>query len=185
MSSLLATLRAHLAKRNPRERWLLVLVGVVTSAIVLDLVVIDPLSERADLAQANAAQLERDVARALRIASDVRMLQGELASVEPRIRSGERTNLLSELEKLAAAAAISESQLESIKERRVSANPRYPETRVEVSLRGTTLEQAVDYLYRIETAPILLIVRSLRVRARRGPEELVDVQFAVSTFERI
>jgi type II secretory pathway component PulM len=174
-----------LAERKPRERWLIVLVGLVLSAIVIDLAVIDPLSERADLAEAKAAQLERDVARALRIASEVRMLQGELASVEPRIRSGERTNLLSELEKMAAAAAISESQLESIKERRASANPRYPETRVEVSLRGATLQQAVDYLYRIETAPILLIVRSLRLRARGGPEELVDVQFAVSTFERI
>ena len=185
MSSLLATLRAYLAERKPRERWLLVLAVLVLSAIILDLVLINPLSERADRAQARATQLERDVARALRIASEVRMLQGELASVEPRIRSGERTNLLSELEKLAAAAAIGESQLESIRERRVSANPRYPETRVEVSLRGATLQQAVDYLYRIETAPILLIVRSLRMRARGGPEELIDVQFAVSTFERI
>ena len=121
MSALLATLRAYLAERNPRERWLLVLVGLVLSAIVLDLAVIAPLSERADLAQAKVAQLERDEARALRITSEVRMLQGELASVEPRIRSGERTNLLSELEKLAAAAEIGESQLESIKERRVSA----------------------------------------------------------------
>ncbi len=185
MSSFLAPLRTYLAGLSPRESWLLILGACLLSAIVFDLFLIRPIGARAELALAKTAQLERDAARALRIAGEVRLLQGELASVERRIRQGERTNLLSELEKLAADAAIREGQLESIKERGASANPRYPETRVEVSLRGTTLQQAVNYLYRIETAPILLIVRSLRVKARGGEDQLVDVQFSVSTFERV
>ncbi len=182
MNALLTPVREYLAKLAPRERWLLVLAVCLLSAIFLDLALIRPLSARVDAAEARSTQLERDVARALRIASDVRLLQGELASVERRIRPGERTNLLSELERMAAAAAITDGQLESIKERGASANSLYPETRVEVSIKGVSLQQIVDYLYRIETAPILLIVRSLRVRARGGPR--VDVQFSVSTFER-
>ncbi len=184
MSSFLAPLRTYLAGLSPRESWLLILGACLLSAIVFDLMLIRPMSARAERAEAKTAQLERDVARALRIAGEVRLLHGELASVEKRIRPGERTNLLSELERLASAASIREGQLESIKERGASANLRYPETRVEVSLKGTTLQQTVDYLYRIETAPILLIVRSLRVKARGGEEQLVDVQFSVSTFER-
>lgn len=184
MNSALASLRSYLASRTPRERWILILAGCLLTAIVFELVLIAPLRERAEVAMRKEARLEGDVARALRIASEVHLLQAELASVEQRIKPGERTNLLSELEKMAAAASIRDGQLESIKERGASANSRYPETRVEVSLKGTTLEQVVNYLYRIETAPILLIVRSLRVRARGGPEQLIDVQFSVSTFER-
>ena len=184
MNSFLTPLRTYLAGLSPRESWLLILGACLLGAIVFDLFLIRPMSARAELAEAKTVQLERDVARALRIAGEVRLLQGELVSVEKRIRPGERTNLLSELEKLAADAAIGAGQLESIKERGASANPRYPETRVEVSLKGTTVQQTVDYLYRIETAPILLIIRSLRVKARGGDEQLVDVQFSVSTFER-
>jgi hypothetical protein len=51
-------------------------------------------------------------------------------------------------------------------------------------MRGATLAQLTDYLYRIEHAPMLLIVRSLRIRARGGEESLVDAVFSVSTFER-
>lgn len=182
MNALLARLREYLASRSPRERWLLVLAAGTLGTIVFDLAVIRPIAARADAAQTRAAQLQGDVTRALRIASEVRLLQGQLSSVEARIRSGERTNLLSELEKLAAAASLGSGQLESITERGASANARYPETRVEVTLTGATLGQLVDYLYRIESAPILLIVRSLRLRARGGDQ--VDAEFSVSTFER-
>ena len=42
----------------------------------------------------------------------------------------------------------------------------------------------VDYLYLIENAPMLLIVRSLRIRSKSGERDEVDATFTVSTFER-
>ena len=121
-----------MSKHHPRRRSRLRCVKPGTTYLITkktndDLFLIRPMSARAEQAEAEMAQLERDVARALRIAGAVHLLQGELASVEKRIRSGERTNLLSELEKLAADASIRDGQLESIKERGASANPRYPE----------------------------------------------------------
>jgi hypothetical protein len=76
-------------------------------------------------------------------------------------------------------------QLDSIKPKQPSGNPAFPETRVEVSLSGATLEQLIQLLYRIETAPLHLIVRSLRIKAQGGKDStLLDVRFAVSSFER-
>ena len=77
-----------------------------------------------------------------------------------------------------------QDQLESIKPKQPSGNARYPETRVEVSLKGATLKQMVQYLYAIESAPVLLIIRSLRVKAREDDSGLIDVSFSVSSFER-
>lgn len=184
MNDLLAPIRAYLDGRSLRERWLLVLGGCVAALIVVNLLAIGPLEGRATSAETDAALLERQLTRALQIASQVRSVQGELVAVERNIRPGAKVNLLSLLEKLASEATISKEQLESIKPKRPSGNPRYPETRVEVSLKGTTLGQTVDFLYRIESNPMLLIVRSLRIRNRGGPSGQVDATFTVSTFER-
>ena len=75
-------------------------------------------------------------------------------------------------------------RLESIKPKQPSGNERYPETRVEVKLKGATLEQTVQLLYRIETAPAHLIVRSLRIKSRPDGTNLLDVSLSVSSFEQ-
>jgi hypothetical protein len=184
VKELLERIRSYLEDRSPRERWLLVLAVCVLALIAVNLVAIGPLATRAERAEAEASRLEAELTRALRIASEVRTVQGELIAVESSIRPGEKVNLLSLLEQLASQATINKNQLESIKPKRPSGNPRYPETRVEVSLKGTTLKQTVDFLYRIETAPMLLIVRALRIKSRGGPANEVDAIFTVSTFER-
>ncbi len=184
MNEILARLRAYLEGRSPRERWLLVLSACVLSLILVRTLAVGPLDARAALAETEAARLETERTRALRIASDVRPIQGELIAVEKSIRPGAKVNLLSLMERLASDATISKTQLQSIKPKRPSGNPRYPETRVEVSLKGTTLKQTVDFLYLIENAPMLLIVRSLRIKIRGGAGDEIDATFTVSTFER-
>jgi hypothetical protein len=56
---------------------------------------------------------------------------------------------------------------------------------VEVALSGATLEQLTQLLHQIETAPLHLIIRSLRIKAQGGKDStLLDVRFSVSSFER-
>ena len=184
MNALMARFRVYWRARSPRERWLVVLALCIASLLATHIIVIGPLDARAERVRTRVTSLDREVSRALNISSEVRLLQGGLQASEARIQSGESTNLLSLLERLAQESSISKAQLDSIKPKRASENARYPETRVEVSLKGTTLSQAVDYLYKIEHAPILLIIRSLRVTARGGDPATVDVVFSVSTFER-
>jgi len=109
-----------------------------------------------------------------------------LQSVEGRIQPGAQTNLIALLSTLAADARISQEQLESIEPKQPSANKEYPETRAEVRLKGTSLEQMVAFLQKIETSSSHLIVRSLKIRSRGdGPNgPVLDVSFSVSSFER-
>ena len=53
-----------------------------------------------------------------------------------------------------------------------------------VVLKGTTLEQVVRLLHKIESARLHLIVRSLRITTRGKKSQVLDVSFSVSSFER-
>jgi len=186
VNALLAPLRAYLQGRSPRERWLLVAAACVVGLLLVYAAAIAPLQARANATTASTTELEAQVTRALQLASEMRSLQGELADVEARIQPGAKTNLIAVLSTLAADAKISQEQLESIEPKQPSTNAQYPETRAEVRLKGTSLEQAVDFLYRIETSKSHLIVRSLKMRTRGDASgaPVLDVSFSVSSFER-
>jgi hypothetical protein len=186
VNALLAPLRAYLQGRSPRERWLLVAAACVIALLLVYGIVIAPLNARASATLSKTTELEGQVTRALQLASEMRGLQGELADVEGRIQPGAKTNLIAVLSTLAADSQISQEQLESIEPKQPSTNAQYPETRAEVRLKGTSLEQAVAFLYRIETSKSHLIVRSLKMRARgdTSGNPVLDVSFSVSSFER-
>jgi len=186
VNELLAPIRRYLASRSARERWLIIAAGCVTGLLFVYLAIISPLEQSARRSEAQTSELESQVIRSLAIASEMRGLQGELADVEGRIQPGAKTNLIALLSTLAADAQISQDQLESIEPKQPSANAQYPETRAEVRLKGTSLSQAVDFLYRIQTSNAHLIVRSLKMRTRGDSAEgpVLDVSFSVSSFER-
>lgn len=186
MNGLLAPLRAYLQGRSPRERWFLVAAACAVALLLVYAIAIAPLRASANATSARSAELETQVTRALQLASEMRGLQGELADVESRIQTGAKTNLIAVLSTLAADAKISQEQLESIEPKQPSENAQYPETRAEVRLKATSLEQAVNFLYRIETSKSHLIVRSLKMRARgdAAGNPVLDVSFSVSSFER-
>ncbi len=183
MNDWIEQLRALVRNRSPRERWLMVLAGCVAGLLTVQWFLARPL--RSELARSRAAseRLEDDLQLAARMSRDIRQLRAELAVIEARIKPGETTNLFTLLEGLAGQAQIRD-QLESIKPKQASGNERYPETRVEVSIKGATLEQTIQFLYEIESAPVLLIVRSLRIKSREDDSQLLDVSFSVSSFKR-
>jgi hypothetical protein len=173
----------ELQKRSPRERWLLVAIAAVAAALLVRSVFVVPIEESTAEAEARAEALETGLARASRLAPEIRRLRQEIEVVEKRIQTGAQTNLLQLLEQLAEAAQMRD-RLESIKPKRASGNDQYPEARAEVQLRGATLPQLVQFLYRIETADLYLIVRSLSIKTRNDDTQLLDVSFSVSSFQR-
>ena len=187
MNELVNRFRDYLNTRTPRERWLLACAAAVVALVLCYTSVIAPLGRGAEASQQRAAELDTDLLQARRLASEIRRLQGGVEAIEATIVSGKRTNLLALLETLAARSSIQKNQIESIKPTPVSGNSKYPETKVSVILRGTTLEQIIRLLHAIESAESHLIMRSLQVRkARRSQEgdKLLDVTFSVSSFER-
>ncbi len=190
MKTLFLRIQILWRQRTERERWLLGGAGALLAVALFQLVVIAPLQGWVMRSDGDIARLEAELVRATRLAGDVRRLQGELSQVEERVRVAEETNLFNLLEGLAAATKV-KNQLESIKPKKPSGNELFPETRVEVSLKGVTLTQMVDFLYQIENSDRHLIIRSVRIRrparvgrlAKKAPPRL-DVSFSVSSFER-
>ena len=114
---------------------------------------------------------------------DVEALREPLRAVESKIVPDESSNLFTLLETIAKEASIYK-ELDSIKPTRASKSTSYPETRVELILKGASLEQTVGLLYGIESARVHLIIRSLSIKARAGKSGGLDVNISVSSFER-
>ena len=180
-----AFVKAQLDKRSARERWILVGAAAALFTVLVEVILVSPLRDAVAETQDQAERLESDLQLAVRMVPQIQRLRSEIGVVESRIQTGRQTDLLRLLDQLATQAKMRE-QLESVRPRTPSKNPKYPESRVEVQLRGATLAQTVQFLYSIETADLYLIVRSVSVKARPDPEAgtLLDVNFSVSSFER-
>ena len=173
----------------PRERVLVGIAGgALAFAILLFGIVMPVLS-----ATATAAERARDAERELELMQRMRRdwdgLHGRLDAVETAIRSSrDGQNLLTLLESLAGRAGVKPTSMEK---RQSGESQAYEETKVEVSLKNVTLQQAVSYLASIEEASQPLSVKSLRVKRRPGrarpgqdaPPDLIDVTFSVSAFK--
>jgi len=176
----------YLDARSPRERWLLIATVSVVAVFAIQSLVLAPLAARRDAALVRREQLDSDLLQARRLAAEIRRLQGAVAAVEAQVASGSRGDLGALLEELAGKVSIRNDQLESVKPTPVSGNSKYPETRVQVTLRGATLGQTVRFLHAIESSEARLILRSLQVRKGRSSGEggALDVTLAVSTFQK-
>ena len=164
------------------ERLLVSIAGGLTAVAVLWLAVVMPLvgSAQRVASQADTAEQQVQLVRALRSRFDE--VNGRLAAVEARIKSGPSGEIFTALERMAAESAV---KIDSMEPRTSPASEEYRETKVQVSLKGVTLAQLVGFLSRIDDAPQMLSVKSLRIRTRADKQDLLDVTFTVSSFETI
>ncbi len=182
MNELIARLRAAFDNLSRRERLLVLAAGGVFLVFVLIVAVVNPLLSASSRAsqRVEAAEQELRAVQILRARYDD--VNARLGSVERRIRSGPQGEIFTTLESMARASSVT---VDSMEPRTAPANDDYRETKVQVILRGVTLTQMVSYLKRIESAPQLLSIKSLRIRTRSDKPELLDVHFSVSSFEAI
>ncbi len=152
------------------------LVGLVYLAIVM------PTLDWAAGATRRAASAEDqlEAVRALRTQFD--RVNDPLSLVRERIYGGPKGEIFTTLEGLARESAVSVASMEP---RTAPASEEYRETKVQVVLKSVSLAQAVNYLHRIESAPQLLSIKSLRIRSRADKPDLLDVTFTVSSFEPV
>ncbi len=176
------TVAAFLEKRTPRERQML---GLMTVAIGLWLaywlvvgLILNPIRET-DHAIASRQLALRQM---LALQADYRRIQSQVGAIEQRIRAGQQGNVLSSLETMASDAQIKD-RITSMDPRSTPPNDLYKETVIEVRLANVNLKQLVDYLYRIQSSPVLLKVKRLRAKTRTDDPGYLDVNFRVSSFE--
>ncbi len=182
MKEFISRIRAALANLSPRERLLVIAAGGVFVLLVLVAGVVNPMLSASSRASARVEAAEAELRAVQVLRSQYDEVDSRMASVERRIKSGPKGEIFTTLEKLAKDSAV---KVDSMEPRTSPASDDYRETKVQVVLRGVTLAQMVSYLRRIESAPQLLSIKSLRVRTRADKPELLDVNFTVSSFEAI
>jgi type II secretory pathway component PulM len=187
MSEIVGRIQALWDGLAPRERILVGAAGGALALVILLFGIVVPIRGAVEHARERAADAERQLVLMQRMKREWDDLNTRLQSVEGRIQSGgEGQNLLTLLESLAARAGVKPTSMEK---RQSGESAQYEETKVEVSLKNVTLQQAVNYLASIETAEQPLSVKSLRIKRRTGinaeggSADLIDVTFSVSGFK--
>jgi type II secretory pathway component PulM len=175
-------LRAALEGLNPRERIAVGVAGGVLGLVLVWFGLIAPTLDWVDSVHLRAKNAEQELLLMQRLRREYDEVNGRLGSVEERIRRGPKGNIFTTLEALAAQSAV---KVDSMEPQVAPPSDRYQETKVQVVLKEVTLAQLVSYLHKVESAPQLLSVKSLRVRTRSDKPELLDVTFSVSSFEAI
>ena len=190
MSELIGRLQVVWDGLLPRERILVGIAGGALALTILILGIVLPIQSATENASDSAVAAERQLDMTRRMKREWDGLNARLTRIESRIQdSRNQPNLLTLLESLAAQVGVKPTSMEK---RQSGESERYEETKVEVSLKNVTLQQAVAYLSSIESANQPLSVKSLRVKRRpsraRGDapaQDLIDVTFSVSTFKPI
>lgn len=189
VSDLLGRIRVLWEGLEPRERILVGIAGGALAFSILVLGIIMPVMNATENARERAEDSERQLALMQRMRRDWDGLHGRLDAVENEITaSRDGQNLLTLLEALASRAGVKPTSMEK---RQSGESDEYEETKVEVSLKGVSLKQAVNYLASIENESRPLSVKSLRIkrrptRAAKGQAQSadpIDVTFAVSAFK--
>jgi multidrug efflux pump subunit AcrA (membrane-fusion protein) len=172
---------AQFRQRSTREQLLIAGAGLSLLLVFLQVALVSPLQTQLEKTRAETTSAERDLGQVVVLAPELQRVRARLSDVQQRIQPGDQTNLLQLLGQLAQDADV---KVESIRQKVGARNDQFPETRAEVELLGATLAQTVQYLYKIESAPLYLIVRSLAIKARGDDSQLLDVTFSVSSFQR-
>ncbi len=182
MSELLGRLRAAWDDLQPRERVLLGSAGGLTVVMVAYFAIAQPLLALTTAGGGGGIEAADQRLEAMkRVRREYDEVTSRLSGVEQRVqRKGQNRNILSLLDTLAASSAV---KIDSMEQRQAANNDKYRETKVEVALKRVTLTDTVKYLHNIEDAKQLLSVKSLRVKTRADDPQLLDVTFAVSSFE--
>lgn len=163
-----------------RERILVSAAGGAFLVVLFWFGLVSPAIARVEAARLRVETAEQELAAALRLRRELGEIEGRLAHVEARVQRGPRGNLFTTLESLASQSAV---QVDSVEPQAAPTHDRYRESKVQIALKGVTLAQAVNFLHRIESAPQLLSVKSLRIRTNASKNDLLNVTFTVSSFE--
>jgi hypothetical protein len=173
-------LRDKWERLSQRERTMVGALGV-TSVLMVTLIVGFLISDGlATLAERNA-----DMRQALRDLDTQRdnylRMKAKVAQMETRMGS-QPVQLQSVLE---AAAKDSAVEIQESKENPpTAAGKKFVQRTAELRLRAVTLDQLVKFMRAVETGRSLVVVTQLNVRTRDDKHEQLDVEIAVSTYER-
>ncbi len=166
---------------SPREQTM----ALIGAAVALILVFVLPVT----VASGRIGKLEREVQQGkghlrdiIRAIDSYNRKKATLSQMQKSLAGGFDSSISTTLESMAEQSGIKE-KIDSLKEKPTSPSDLFDIASVDVRLRRVSLEQLVDFLYRIENQPDkMLRLRQLSIKPRFDNKQEMDVSFTVSTY---
>jgi general secretion pathway protein M len=172
-----------MANLSQRERWILLLGGVVVLITLFYLGVIAPYRSSLEMLEGRISARQRQVKEVQAMRQEFLLLQQRLQESEARLNKSQGFSLFSFVEGVAAQAASKEN-LVYMRPQPQSIQGEVREESVEIKLEKIQLDQMVRLLHAIESADAYLQVKNLRIRTRFDNRALLDVTLTVSSYGR-
>lgn len=172
-------------KLTKREKISVAVGGAALLIVVVAVLMIDPAIERSKLLDRLIVQKANET-REMRQLEKIYLAQKRaINSINKKLRSDKKNfAILSFLEETAKKSEI-KGNIAKMKPSDATVGDLYKESSVVLKVDGITLNQLVDYLYRIENAERVLNVKRLKLKRKPKNPHILDVTFEVSTFELI
>ncbi len=167
-----------------REQYVLIATGVFLVLLVLFLA-IDHVVQNYQALDQQITATKDDLKRVTRLRDEYRSVRQELDAIRVKLdKKDEGFSLLSFLENLANEQRIRDN-IASFKPDKRALNETYRELSVDLVIDNITLQQLVEFIYKIENSGHPIRVKRFRVKARFDNPDLLNASFQVSTFEKV
>ncbi len=184
MKGLLERLGAFWGSLSRRDRRLLVIM-VVAVTLFAGYFVVTGVRGRVAKYEEAVADKERDLAAIERMGGSLAENQAKVQQMEDQLKQYENFSVSGFLESTGDEIKISE-QIRGINDQGITEGAYFDEHRYEVVMKQVTLEQVVNYMYKIQSAPQPLRIERLVIRTNtRNREELnANVEVVFSTLPK-
>ena len=167
---------------QPKEQ----IIAMVVSGALLLLIIFMPIS----LAGGKISQMEKAINQnreqmgdVVRNIDEYNKEKAKLSAIESLMKSGFDTSLSSTIEGIATQTGV-KPNVDQLKEKPLIPSEVFDEAGVDVRVSKVTLQQLVDFLYKIEGEKSkVLRVKQIQIKPRYDNRTLVDANFVVSTFK--
>ena len=171
----------HLAAR---ERMIVAIGGAVLLAVLLFLMIVDPLLERIDKLERQTVRKSKERVELATLASDYAAKQARVGRLEQRLPSGDgQFSLLAFMEEAASSVQIRD-RIVGMQPQQGTLQHGYQETAVDLRLDGVQLPQLLALLVALEQAPYDVQVHHLQIKPKYDNPVNLDATLRIVSYAK-
>lgn len=170
---------------SPRERIIVAAGGAMAAAVLVFLLIIDPVMATIDKLDRQAKRKEKDSQELALVAQEYMVKQARIAKLEERIPSlPAQFSLLAFLEEATTTAQIRD-RIAGMQPQAPIVVQGYQETAVDLRLDGVSLPQLLALLMAIERAPYDVQVHHLQLKPKYDNPVNLDATLKIVTYAKV
>jgi general secretion pathway protein M len=171
----------HLAAR---ERMIVASGGAVLLAVLLFLVIVDPLLERIDKLERQTVRKSKERVELAALAGEYSAKQARIGKLEQRLPSGDgQFSLLAFMEEAASSVQIRD-RIVGMQPQQGTLQHGYQETAVDLRLDGVQLPQLLALLVALEQAPYDVQVHHLQIKPKYDNPVNLDATLRIVSYAK-